>query len=307
MEKIHLPPTIKSERITLKKHQAELAEMMFSFVDRDRERLREFLPWVYHTVQIADEANYIQMTQAKWESHELYDYGIFRNSDSQYLGNVGVHSIAWEHQRCELGYWILGEYEGQGYMSESVLALERVCFDLGFHRIEIRCSSRNRRSAQVPLRCGYRLEATLSQDSVEHRLYRDTLIFAKLKSRQPTALAPLVALDFVYLFTPDVHASKDWYQTVLGVDPVVDLDNYVEFRPGGHCGLCFHPADVKSPLTTGGSVGYWRVLNFKATVAHFQKHGAKIYRGPLEIGNGDTICQMLDPIGNVIGLVGVSA
>lgn len=304
MDKILLPPTIKSDRITLRKHNKEIAELMFSFVDRDRQRLREFLPWVDHTKTVQDEIDYIEMTHKKWDSHELFDYGIYRNSDNQYMGNAGVHSIAWSHNRCELGYWILGDYEGQGYMSESVLALERVCFELGFNRIEIRCSSRNRRSANVPIRCGYRLEATLSKDSIELGSYRDTFIFGKLKERQPTEIAPLIGLDFVYLFTPDVKASKDWYQSVLGVDPTIEIENFVEFRPGGHCGLCLHPADTKSPLTTGGSVGYWRVINFKATVEHFQKHGAKIYRGPLEIENGETICQMIDPIGNVIGFVG---
>src|SRR5690606_17736454 len=97
---------------------------------------------------------------------------------------------------------------------------------------------------------------------------------------------------------------RDWYQNVLGVSPVFDEENYVEFRPGGHSGLCLHPADEKSPQTMGGAVAYWRVTNFNQAVSHFEKHGAKIYRGPLDIGNGESICQMLDPVGNVIGFVG---
>lgn len=114
----------------------------------------------------------------------------------------------------------------------------------------------------------------------------------------------LRCLDFVYLFTSDFEASKAWYRNVLGIEPTIDIENYVEFRPGDSSGLCLHHADDKSPFSTGGSVAYWSVVDFNAAIAHFQKHGAKIYRGPIPIENGKSICQMIDPIGNVIGFVG---
>jgi predicted enzyme related to lactoylglutathione lyase len=116
----------------------------------------------------------------------------------------------------------------------------------------------------------------------------------------------LIGLDFVYLFTSDLAASRDWYRNALGIEPTIDMENFAEFRPADSSGLCLHPADAKSPLSTGGSVGYWRVINLRAAIEHFQKHGAKIYRGPLDIGNGQAICQMIDPIGNVIGFVGLA-
>ena len=83
-------------------------------------------------------------------------------------------------QRCELGYWILGDFEGQGYMSEAVRVLEAACFAVGFHRIGIRCSSKNARSAGVPRRSGYTLDGTLRQHALERGERRDTLVFSKL-------------------------------------------------------------------------------------------------------------------------------
>jgi RimJ/RimL family protein N-acetyltransferase/predicted enzyme related to lactoylglutathione lyase len=304
MEKILLPILISTDRVTLKKHDRALADQMFEFVDQDRSRLREFLPWVDSTMTVEDEINYIEMTHIKWETYQLFDYGIYRNCDNQYMGNIGIHSIEWGHNRCEIGYWLLGRFEGQGYMTEAVLTLEKTCFEMGFNRIEIRCSATNHRSAQVPIRCGYNLEATLTQDSIERGIYRDTCIFGKVNTLAPTHKPNFVAIDFVYLFTSDLPASRLWYQLVLGIAPVVDLENYVEYRPGGRCGLCLHPADKKSPSTTGGSVSYWKVRNFDETILHFQSHGAKIYRGPLEIPGAKRICQLADPIGNVIGLIG---
>ena len=182
MNKTHFPAEIKSERIALRKHAVELAELMFSFVDKDRARLREFLPWVDFTKTVQDEVDYIKMTHDEWEKCSEFDFGIYRNSDNQYMGNIGVHTIRWDHDRCELGYWILGDFEGQGYISEAVTAIEKTCFQLGFHRVEIRCSSRNKKSASVPIRCGYHLDGTLIQDAIEHGKYRDTLVYGKIKS-----------------------------------------------------------------------------------------------------------------------------
>jgi RimJ/RimL family protein N-acetyltransferase len=177
---------LRSERITLRRHELELAETMFGYVDADRARLREFLPWVDGTRTLQDERDYIRMSREKWDEHQLFDYGLFRNEDGLYLGNAGVHTISWEHRRCEIGYWILGRFEGQGYMSEAVGALEREVFGLGFHRIEIHCSSRNQRSAAVPRRCKYRLEGTLRHDRIELGAFTDTYVFAKLATDELT-------------------------------------------------------------------------------------------------------------------------
>jgi len=182
MEKTHLPDQIEGSRIWLKRHSLALTDQMFQYVDQDRERLRVFLPWVDATQTPADEADYIKMTQERWENHTLFDYGIFRKSDSLYLGNCGVHTIEWRHHRCEIGYWILGAFEGQGFMSEAVRLLEKVLFDMGFNRVEIHCSSTNQRSANVPRSNGYTLEGIHKQDAIENGHYRDTLVFAKLKS-----------------------------------------------------------------------------------------------------------------------------
>ena len=94
MEKRALPAAIDSERVTLRKHSLDQSALMFSYVDRNRQRLRHFLPWVDGTKTAEDERAYIQMTLDKWNAHELFDYGIFRKSDGLYMGNVGVHTIA---------------------------------------------------------------------------------------------------------------------------------------------------------------------------------------------------------------------
>jgi len=184
MEVRPLPETLDGGRIVLRKHSPAHADEMFRYVDRDRERLRRWLAWVDDMKTVGDERGWIEKALAQWDAGELYSFGIFRKPDGLYLGNIGVHAIAWEHARCEIGYWILGDFEGAGFMSEAVQRLERALFALGFHRIEIRCDARNERSANVPRRNGYALDGTLRQDSLVEDGFRDTLVFSKLQSDQ---------------------------------------------------------------------------------------------------------------------------
>lgn len=114
----------------------------------------------------------------------------------------------------------------------------------------------------------------------------------------------LEQLFSIYLFVNDVVTSKDWYSKVLNLKPIIELQDYAEFKVNQFNHLCLHPQDLKSPLSTGGCVGYWKVKNIKSAIEHFQNHGAKIYRGPLLVENHQQICQMLDPFGNIIGLIG---
>jgi len=181
MQKILPPPEITSARLILRSHHEDLAPLMFELINQDRERLKIILPFVDMTKSIEDSRDYIAKTHRQWNDLELFDYGIFRQSDQRYMGNIGVHNICWESAQCELGYWIMGDFEGHGYVSEAVLSLEDIFFAMGFERIEIRCSSSNQRSMKVPDRCGYRPSGTIHEDRIEKGVRTSALIFAKIK------------------------------------------------------------------------------------------------------------------------------
>lgn len=175
-----LNENLSGERISLKKHDLSLAKNMFEYVNADRKRLDRFLPWVDYVKTVEDEENYIRTTHERWDARVMFDYGIFLNESNKYLGNIGVHSIRWESNCAELGYWILGDFEGQGFMSEAVLLLEKELFEVGFHRVQIRCSDLNEKSAKVPERTGYIYEGTAREDAIEKGQYRNTKTFSKL-------------------------------------------------------------------------------------------------------------------------------
>lgn len=113
----------------------------------------------------------------------------------------------------------------------------------------------------------------------------------------------LKSVSSIFLFVTDIQQSQAWYEKALGCQPNESSECFALFKIGT-TNLCFHLADAKSPFTTGGSVGYWWVDDFRATVDHLISLGACIYRGPIPTINGLQICQIIDPFGNVIGLEG---
>ena len=74
----------------------------------------------------------------------------------------------------------------------------------------------------------------------------------------------------------------------------------------GEIHIEFVPSDIKVSSGPSGSVVYWRVAQFEEALNHFQSVGAKLYRGPMQIEEGQSMCQLQDPWGNCIGLRGPS-
>lgn len=155
---------------------------MFEALDSDREKLQKFLFFVPLTKSLKDQKAFLRRAAKMWRAGEIFDFGIYDKVTRQFMGNLGVHTIAWHHDRCELGYWLNSSFEGHGYVSEAVIALTRVCFAMGLKRVEIRCSPENTRSAAVAKRCGFKLEGHLKKDRVVNGKRHDTLVYGCLKS-----------------------------------------------------------------------------------------------------------------------------
>lgn len=182
MIQTELREKLNGNRITLKKNELEQAETIFDYVNLDRTRLGKFLPWVEFTNTLQDEIDYIKHTHEKWEEKSLFDFGIFDNKSNTYMGNIGVHTIDWFNSSCEIGYWILGKFEGQGFVSDALKTLEKHLFEIGFNRIEIRCSDLNERSANIPKSNAFVFEGELRQNTIQMGSYRNTKVFSKLAS-----------------------------------------------------------------------------------------------------------------------------
>ncbi|MEZ0307932.1 MAG: VOC family protein [Ramlibacter sp.] len=113
------------------------------------------------------------------------------------------------------------------------------------------------------------------------------------------------AIAAVFVHVPDVESALSWYQSAFPGAERKRLDAFeFEYLNVGGINLEIVPSDEKVPSGAAGSVVYWRVPDFEAALAHFESLGAKLYRGPMDIEEGQRMCQVRDPWGNCIGLRG---
>ncbi|MCO4762185.1 MAG: GNAT family N-acetyltransferase [Myxococcales bacterium] len=154
----------------------------FAAVSADRERLQHWLPWVPAIDTEEAERTFLEKVVRWWDEDAQFHWLMFDKETFAYIGIIGPHRVEWAHGTVELGYWLVADFEGEGRMSEAVTAVEKTLFAMGFHRIEIRCSANNARSAAIPNRLGYTLDGTLRENRVEHGQRTDTQIWAKLRS-----------------------------------------------------------------------------------------------------------------------------
>jgi len=182
MIKLIMPDQIETERLLLRKHQLEDGARMFKTVDSNRELFEVFLPWVKPTQSQQDSEDYIKLSLKNWEESISFDYSLLIKNGEIYIGNLGLHTLALAHRRGEFGYWLDQGAQGQGYMTEALVALQKVCFDAGLNRLEIRCAPANEKSAGVAKKLGYKLEAQLRDNFWIGDRVQDTLVFSKIKS-----------------------------------------------------------------------------------------------------------------------------
>lgn len=89
-----------------------------------------------------------------------WTWAITRCQDDLLLGAIGMGVVA-AHRRGTLGYWLGVPFWGQGYTSEAARRVVGFGFgDLGLHRIDAECMSRNPASAKVMRRAGMVHEGT---------------------------------------------------------------------------------------------------------------------------------------------------
>ncbi len=105
----------------------------------------------------------------------------------------------------------------------------------------------------------------------------------------------LLGLRTVIYRAADLASTKAWFTQWVGHPPYFDEPFYVGFNVGGYeLGL----------LPDGDGVAtYWGVDNIEAEVARVLALGANIKDAVTDVGGGIKTATVIDPFGNVIGLI----
>jgi RimJ/RimL family protein N-acetyltransferase len=191
---------IVTRRLVLRCWQPADAPLFKAAVDASREHLLPWMPWAKgEPTDLQTKINLLRGFRGKFDLGQDFVYGVFNLDETQVLGGTGLHTRQGEKVR-EIGYWIHVDATGQGLATELSAALTKVAFEVDqVEAVEIYCDAENVRSAAVPRKLGYTLDATRLRDRYLGDL-RTTLIWSLLADEypaSPSASAAITAYDVV--------------------------------------------------------------------------------------------------------------
>lgn len=181
---LDFPEEFGSERLLIRAPRAGDGAELNAAVCESLPELKPWMPWAQSAPSVEESEEVCRRARVKFLAREDLMLQLRLKESGTVIGGSGLHRMDWNVPKFEIGYWLRTSFCGQGLMTEAVAAIARFAFDeLNAQRVEIRCDSRNERSARVALRAGFALEATLRHDSrdVEGAL-RDTRIYARLRN-----------------------------------------------------------------------------------------------------------------------------
>ena len=166
--------------VELRQFEWEDADKLFAVVERNREHLRQWLPWVDQTRSADDIRRFISRATAQFEADLGPNFGIWL--EGTLAGAIGCHTIDRADRSCSLGYRIEAGHQGRGNITRCCRHLLDYVFDeAGLHRVEIRCATGNWRSCAIPQRLGFIHEGVLREAEWVNDRWLDLNVWSMLE------------------------------------------------------------------------------------------------------------------------------
>ena len=109
-------------------------------------------------------------------------------------------------------------------------------------------------------------------------------------------------LRTVIYAAPDLEKAKAWYSSILGIAPYFDQPFYVGFNVGGY-ELGLDPDCSSAGSGAAGAIVYWGVADAGPALERLLSLGATARTSVQEVGEGIKVATVLDPFGNIFGII----
>lgn len=110
-------------------------------------------------------------------------WAICSKNTSEFYGAGGFNGLNKEHKKAEIGFWLLPEYWGKGFMQEAFPVICKYGFEnLNLNRIEGFVDNKNKNCKTAIEKMHFTLEGTMRQCEIKDNQYLDVDLYSKLKS-----------------------------------------------------------------------------------------------------------------------------
>ncbi|MCL1822246.1 MAG: GNAT family N-acetyltransferase [Prolixibacteraceae bacterium] len=166
--------------IYLEKILMRHAPVVFDAIDRSREYLRVWLPFIDYTNKQKDTEDFINATLKLSKENGDDTYTIWHKGD--FAGLIGYKDSDPINRKTEIGYWLVENMQRKGIMIRSVKKLTDFAFrNMNRNRVQIKVAVGNLKSAAIPLKLGFTFEGIERESERHSHRYFDIQVYSLLK------------------------------------------------------------------------------------------------------------------------------
>ncbi|GGH60921.1 ribosomal-protein-serine acetyltransferase [Paenibacillus silvae] len=183
---LDFPESIQTERLTIRAPRWGDGKEMNEAIRESAEQLRPWMPFAENIPSIEESEIVVRKARLKFMDRSDLMLQLRDQASDEFIGCSGLHRIDWNVRCFEIGYWVRTSRSGEGLVTEAVRGIEQFAImHLQANRLEIRCDSRNVRSAKVAERAGYTLEGILRKVKQDRTgAWVDMMVFAKVRGSE---------------------------------------------------------------------------------------------------------------------------
>lgn len=175
--------SIETERLLIRDHIETDISSLHKFISD--EKAMYYLPEIKtNTLDESKENLYEAVKEAQLENRTKYFFAITLKESSEYVGEIGYTVIidSASGKVVNLGYFILKDFWGRGFVTEAAKAVIDYAFKQGdIVKIETGCVKENFGSEKVMKKAGMIKEADLKKHVLLHSELRDRVEYRLLK------------------------------------------------------------------------------------------------------------------------------
>lgn len=172
-------PVLNSERLHFRQPTAADAPEVFR-LRSDKERMKYIpRPLLENEAQALE---MIQLINEKIAANTDINWAVEEKASGKFIGFMGFYRTQPENHRTEIGYMVLPEFDGKGYVTEAIATMLDYAFNVqNFHSICAIIDPNNGASARVLEKNNFRKEAHFVEDFFWNDVFIDSVHYGILK------------------------------------------------------------------------------------------------------------------------------
>lgn len=172
-------PMLESDRLRYRTYEEKDAASLFSM--RSDPKVMKYMDTTWMQ-SIDDAKKMIFQNHQSFVDKEGFKWVIAEKDSDKMIGDFGFWRIDKAHCRGEIGYALLSQYWGKGFMREAMNTLLKFGFEkINLHSVEANVNPNNKASINILKRFGFQQEAYFRENYLFNGEFLDSAIFSLLK------------------------------------------------------------------------------------------------------------------------------